>query len=678
MKTKHLKHMLWNASGNLFYLAAQWLVTVLVARLFPDDLKSAGILSVAMSLSAVFQTIALFGMRNYQVSDINEKHSNSAYFCFRHITAAASLLLTFIAALLLQYRGATLLATILFMLFRIAECYSDVLHGMAQKAGRLDMAGKGFAIKAVALLLGFFAGFFLGKALVPALLGMLIGSLATTLGFDLPVAKHLSPFTFRCPPRRALSLARETLPLCVYFFLLSAISSLPKLVLEKLMDESVLGAYASIFAPALLIAGAAGYLYTPFIPTFAELIEKGDERKVRGMIGKLLAILSVLLLLLVGASALLGEWGLVLVFGETIRPYTYLLIPIFFAVFASAVLSFFCMLAVVRRRFLPLCLAVGAGAVLSPILSVVFLRGMKDANGASVALLVSSLTAILLLAPAVFRHSKRTLPEQGTTGHTFALCAYRESPYLEECVKSLLSQSVKSEIFISTATPCDHIRAVAQKYSLPLYINEGEAGITGDWNFAVAQVKTPYFTIAHQDDIYDPTFTERTLAALSRGQGILAFTDYYELRAGKKCENSSVQRVKRLLAFPLKFFGGCRFVRRRVLSLGNAVCCPAVTYVTAEMKDFSFDKRYAFVCDWDAFERLSRKRGRFYRIPARLMGHRIHEESATTALTASPRRATEELEMFCRFWPRPVARFILRFYAKGADSNDLKKDKTKK
>ena len=313
--------MLWNAGGNLSYLAAQWLVTVLVARWFAGY-GSAGVLSVAMSLSAIFQTIALFGMRNYQVSDINEKHEGSAYFCFRHITAGASLLLTLITALVLGYRGETFVAILLFMLFRIAECYSDVLHGMAQKAGRLDVAGMGFAIKAVALFVGFLTGYFLGRSLLPALLGMLIGSLATTLLFDLPMAKHLSPFRIRYSPRRALALAKETLPLCVYFFLLSAISSIPKLVMDKVMvnGTDALGAYASIFAPALLIAGAAGYLYTPFIPGFAEMVERGDERGVRRLVGKILAILSLLLLLLVGAAALLGEWALVLVFGEAIRP----------------------------------------------------------------------------------------------------------------------------------------------------------------------------------------------------------------------------------------------------------------------------------------------------------------------------------------------------------------------
>ena len=37
--------------------------------------------------------------------------------------------------------------------------------------------------------------------------------------------------------------------------------------------------------------------------------------------------------------------------------------------------------------------------------------------------------------------------------HTFVVCAYKESIYLEECVRSVLGQSVKSEVCIATSTP---------------------------------------------------------------------------------------------------------------------------------------------------------------------------------------------------------------------------------
>ena len=55
--------------------------------------------------------------------------------------------------------------------------------------------------------------------------------------------------------------------------------------------------------------------------------------------------------------------------------------------------------------------------------------------------------------------------------HTFAICAYRESPYLEECIRSVLNQSMKTSVIITTSTPNHHIRSIAEKYGVPVFEN---------------------------------------------------------------------------------------------------------------------------------------------------------------------------------------------------------------
>ena len=58
--------------------------------------------------------------------------------------------------------------------------------------------------------------------------------------------------------------------------------------------------------------------------------------------------------------------------------------------------------------------------------------------------------------------------------HNFVICAYKESPYLEECIRSLKNQTIQSPIKMVTSTPCVYIKTLAEKYNLPLYVNEGE------------------------------------------------------------------------------------------------------------------------------------------------------------------------------------------------------------
>ena len=44
--------------------------------------------------------------------------------------------------------------------------------------------------------------------------------------------------------------------------------------------------------------------------------------------------------------------------------------------------------------------------------------------------------------------------------HTFAICAYKESPFLEECIQSLLGQTIPSTIIIVTSTDNAYIQKI--------------------------------------------------------------------------------------------------------------------------------------------------------------------------------------------------------------------------
>ena len=114
--------------------------------------------------------------------------------------------------------------------------------------------------------------------------------------------------------------------------------------------------------------------------------------------------------------------------------------------------------------------------------------------------------------------------------HTFVICAYKESAYLEECILSLKQQTVKSNIIMITSTPNNYIRELAEKYEIPLKVNEGEGGIVQDWNFGYAQCRTPYITIAHQDDVYFPEYAEHAVNMLeSAKKPLIYFSDYCEI-----------------------------------------------------------------------------------------------------------------------------------------------------
>ena len=258
--------------------------------------------------------------------------------------------------------------------------------------------------------------------------------------------------------------------------------------------------------------------------------------------------------------------------------------------------------------------------------------------------------------------------------HTFTICAYKESQYLEECVKSLMNQTVKSNIILATSTPNDFIKGICEKYNIPMYVNEGEKGITQDWNFAYRKAKTKYVTIAHQDDIYNEKYVENLYEYLKKvKKPLIFFTDYFEIRDGKICRTNKLLKVKRILLFPLraKFTWSSRFIRRRVLSMGSAICCPSVTFVRNNLPDPVFDNHFRSNEDWEAWEKISKLKGSFVFCNKPLTYHRIHEESETSATINENGRAVEDLEMFKKFWPVPIAKLITKFYVTSEKSNKL-------
>ena len=256
--------------------------------------------------------------------------------------------------------------------------------------------------------------------------------------------------------------------------------------------------------------------------------------------------------------------------------------------------------------------------------------------------------------------------------HTFVICAYKESIYLEECIKSVLEQTVKSNVFISTSTPNDFINNLANKYNLEVKVNTGKSGIGQDWNFGASQTTTDYVTIAHQDDIYNSNYLEEIVKYLETNKNfVIAFTDYREIKNDEVIPLTNNLKIKKILLFPLRFFRKSRIAKRWALALGNGICCPSVTVNTKIAGKKPYKTELKCDLDWDTWYEMAKYKEPFLYIPKELMKHRIHEESETSNLIENNTRLEEDLLMLKRFWPKPIAKFIMKFYVKAVKTNEM-------
>ena len=173
------------------------------------------------------------------------------------------------------------------------------------------------------------------------------------------------------------------------------------------MGEEVLGIYSSIYAPAMLLQAASGYLYTPFATNFAELRQAGESKKFLSMLAKIVAIILALSIVVLIAAWLLGEFALVLVFGEEIRPHVGLLYPILLVNVLSAYFGFFCMLAIVLRKFKWLLSGCFVGFLLSIFMTAPMI-GWFGVDGTSYSIIFASAIACVILLIGILSAQKNT------------------------------------------------------------------------------------------------------------------------------------------------------------------------------------------------------------------------------------------------------------------------------
>lgn len=388
-------NILWNAVGNLIYLGVQWLITVFVTK--EMGFEQAGVFSLAMSVSAVFQAFALFGTRNFQVSDLNGEFPAQCYMEARLLTCTAAFLFSAVFCAVNRYSASIIAAICGMMCFRVAESFSDVLHGMLQNSERLNLVGISFTIRSVLIFVGFLAGYLLSGTINAVVWGMALASLLVTLGFDLNTAVYTAVLHVpKSLSYRVMMLLRKTFPLCLYQLLSAVLISLPKYMLERMLDETALGIYSAVFTPVMLIQAVSGYLFLPLAGKFTKAWEIGDRSTFLQTACRITLII-VAFSGIVLTGSYLGKDLLILVFGDEIAAHTGLLLPAVLCSLLVSLYSLLGMLEIILRDRMGLLTASVLGMLVSVILLPIMIRlyGINGANIGQIAGLASALTYML-------------------------------------------------------------------------------------------------------------------------------------------------------------------------------------------------------------------------------------------------------------------------------------------
>jgi Glycosyl transferase family 2 len=258
--------------------------------------------------------------------------------------------------------------------------------------------------------------------------------------------------------------------------------------------------------------------------------------------------------------------------------------------------------------------------------------------------------------------------------HTFAIPVFGAAPGLAALIESLRAQTgLRSEVLLASSTPSTELKAFSERYGLPLHINSVRLDIATDWNFALSKVQTPLATLAHQDDLFAPTYAAALSGALRRHPAAqLAFCDYTEhtpLGVRPININLRIKRLIRNLAFRAREQIDTEREKVRLLCLGNPICCPSVMLDRSKLGGFRFPSGFSTNLDWMAWLDLARRPGGFVYVRESLVSKGVHRGSETTTTIASRVREREDRALFDSLWPKPVAAVLAAFYKFGYRAN---------
>ncbi len=333
------KDVLLNTLGNVAYLGALWLMSILVVRF--SGYEDAGLFALAMTTSNIYVSLASYSIRLYYASDISHNFSDSQYILSRIFTVGSSMLICVLSSLVVGYNAVEMLAIVLFYVYKSAEMASDILFGTLQRYGKLYLSGYSLIVKSILSLLLFSGVLYATKNLLLTLLLMAILSVAILIFVDVRMVKRhavLSITIHKSDIKPTFRLLVVCFPVFIVGLCYNVIPSLPRLSFERMYSTEELGYYSSIATISVLIATFVNCLVIPLIPKLSEHYHNGQAKKM--LKGVMLTILCTIVLSMAAYAFVVieGNWLLNLLFGPEILAYAYIFPPVILATMLTAII----------------------------------------------------------------------------------------------------------------------------------------------------------------------------------------------------------------------------------------------------------------------------------------------------------------------------------------------------
>lgn len=310
--------IIWNAAASIVYSLQSAVLLLVVTR--AGGLAAAGVFSISYSVSQMFASIGSYAMREYQVSDTDNKFSLDTYITSRYFTVAIMLMACFLYTLLHSYSGEKLMVTAMLSVYRTVDGFDDVYHGEYQKRGRLDIASRIFCLRIIAASLLFSIMFIATGSLMVSALAMTVSAIAISTLCDHVMNWHMH-VEYKLCMRAVVPLLISCFPVCIGAFLYNYLVNSPKYAIDNILNEEMQAVFNIIFMPVFVINMFGQFVFKPYVFPMGQAWNSKEYAKLIKLIFRQIFIIGVFAFMVVIGGGILGIPVLSLIYGVDLDSY---------------------------------------------------------------------------------------------------------------------------------------------------------------------------------------------------------------------------------------------------------------------------------------------------------------------------------------------------------------------
>lgn len=284
-------------------------------------LNAAGIFSIASAIGYQCLSLGNFGARSFHAADVKKDYSFSDYFYIRVFSYSLLLLMLCYYAFCSGYTLDKSLAVLSFGLFKSVDVIEDLYHGEYHRNNRLD-------IGAFLLTLRYFLSILVFIILICITRDITISSILTfiiTLMFFIVTNKDFikvfSSEKLFFHRTKFISLLIILVPIVITNYIKLYITNAPKYAIDACLGNVDQAYFNVLFMPVFIISLLSDIIFRPFIPRFSREWINRDYDKFLKMMGRQLAIILGITVVIMTGGYLLGLTLLEMIYGVQLHEY---------------------------------------------------------------------------------------------------------------------------------------------------------------------------------------------------------------------------------------------------------------------------------------------------------------------------------------------------------------------